>query len=81
METTKAVRINRALAEADLIIISASNGLDMAEGLNIFRADVHFRETYGDLVQADDISCILQGLSFPDANVRRRWAERFLHKE
>ena len=81
METTKAVRIKRALAEADLIIIGASNGLDMAEGLNIFRADVHFWETYGDLAQADDISCILQGLSFPDANVRRRWAERFFHKE
>ena len=81
METTKAVRINRALAEADLIIIGASNGLDMAEGLNIFRADVHFWETYGDLAQADGIGCILQGLSSPDANVRRRWAERFHQKE
>ena len=81
METTKAVRINRALAEADLIIIGASNGLDMAEGLNMFRADVHFWETYGDLAQADGIGCILQGLSSPDANVRRRWAERFHQKE
>lgn len=81
METTKAVRINRALAEADLIIIGASNGLDMAEGLNLFCADDHFWETYGDLAQTDDIGCILQGLSFPDANVRRRWAERFHQKE
>lgn len=32
METAKAVRIGRALAEADLVIIGASNGLDMAEG-------------------------------------------------
>ena len=36
METAKAVRIGRALAEADLVIIGASNGLDMAEGLNLF---------------------------------------------
>ncbi len=81
MEAVKAVRIRRALAEADLIIIGASNGLDMAEGLNLFRADAHFREAYGDLAQADGIGCILQGLSSPDANVRRRWAERFYQKE
>lgn len=62
METMKAARIGRALAEADLIVIGASNGLDMAEGLNLFRADTHFWETYGDLAQADGIGCILQGL-------------------
>ena len=81
METTKAVRINRALAEEDLIIIGASNGLDMAEGLNLFCADAHFQEAYGDLAQADGIGCILQGLASPDASVRRRWAERFHQKE
>ena len=81
METMKAARIGRALAEADLIVIGASNGLDMAEGLNLFRADTHFWETYGDLAQADGIGCILQGLASPDANVQRRWAERFHQKE
>lgn len=81
METTKAVRINRALAEANLIVIGASNGLDIAEGLNLFRADAHFWEAYGDLAQTDGIGCILQGLSFPDANAQRRWAERFHQKE
>ena len=30
MEAVKAVRIGRALAEADLIVIGASNGLDLA---------------------------------------------------
>lgn len=48
METAKAVRIGTTLSEADLVIIGASNGLDMAEGLNLFRADAHFREAYGD---------------------------------
>lgn len=81
METAKAVRIGRALSEADLVIIGASNGLDMAEGLNLFCADAHFREAYGDLAQADGIGCILQGLASPDANVRLRWAERFHQKE
>lgn len=81
METAKTVRIGRALADADLIVIGASNGLDMAEGLNIFSADAHFREAYGDLAQADGIGCILQGLASPDASVRRRWAERFHQRE
>lgn len=81
METAKATRIGRALAKADLIIIGASNGLDMAEGLNIFSADAHFRGAYGDLAQADGIGCILQGLASPDASVRSRWAERFHQKE
>lgn len=81
METAKAVHIGRALSEADLVIIGASNGLDMAEGLNLFCTDVHFRETYGDLAQTDGIGCILQGLASPDANVRRRWVERFHQKE
>lgn len=81
METAKAARIGQALAEADLIVIGASNGLDMAEGLNLFSADAHFREAYGDLAQADGIGCILQGLACPDASVRRQWAERFHQKE
>lgn len=81
MEAVKAVRIGRALAEADLIIIGTSNGFDIAEGLNLFCADAHFQETYGDLAQTDGIGCILQGLASPDANVRRRWAERFHQKE
>ena len=81
MEAVKAARIGQALAEADLIIIGASNGLDMAEGLNLFCADSHFREAYGDLAQIDGIGCILQGLACPDTNVRRQWAERFHQKE
>ena len=81
MEAVKAVRIGTALSEADLVIIGASNGLDMAEGLNLFCADAHFQEAYGDLALADGIGCILQGLASPDANVRRRWSERFHQKE
>ena len=55
METAKAVRIGRALAEADFVIIGTSNGFNMAEGLNLFCADAHFWETYGDLAQTDGI--------------------------
>lgn len=40
-----------------------------------------FPRGLGDLALADDIGCILQGLASPNANVRRRWAERFHQKE
>ncbi len=81
MVAATAVRVRRALAEADLIVIGASNGFDMAEGLNLFRADEHFWKVYGNLARIDNIGCILQGLASPDANVRCRWAERFHQKE
>ena len=81
MVAATAVRVRRALAEADLIVIGASNGFDMAEGLNLFRADKHFWKVYGNLARIDNIGCILQGLASPDANVRCRWAERFHQKE
>ena len=81
MVAATAVRVRRALAEADLIVIGASNGFDMAEGLNLVRADEHFWKVYGNLARIDNIGCILQGLASPDANVRCRWAERFHQKE
>ena len=81
MVAATAVRVRRALAEADLIVIGASNGFDMAEGLNLFRADEHFWKVYGNLARIDNIGCILQGLASPDANVRCRWAERFYQKD
>ena len=81
MDASKAARIGRAIAKAELIIIGASNGIDIAEGLDIFRGDAHFREAYGDLAERDDMPCILAGLSAPDARVRTEWTERFRQKE
>lgn len=81
MDMAKAIRVNQALSEADLVVIGASNGFDMAEGLNIFLGDDHFWEAYGDLARLDGVGCILQGLASPNADVRERWAARFLLRE
>lgn len=81
MDMAKAIRVNQALSEADLVVIGASNGLDMAEGLNIFLGDDHFWEAYGDLARLDGVGCILQGLASPNADVRDRWTARFLRRE
>ena len=48
-EELEAVR--KAIREASLVLIGASNGLDMAEGLNIFAPDAHYLQSYGDLAK------------------------------
>lgn len=80
METAKAVRIGRALAEADLVIIGASNGLDMAEGLNLSAPMLISKRRTGTSPRQTASAAYCRA-RFPDASVRRRWAERFHQKE
>lgn len=67
-------RIRQALAEADLVLVGASNGIDMAEGLNVFRPDAHFMQAYGDLAQASGARSILEGLFMSRGDLARLWA-------
>lgn len=73
----------RALDEADAFLIGASNGLDMAEGLNLFRADAHFLESYGDFAEAYGVSSILHGLAarWPSDGLRWAFEARFAQVE
>ncbi len=76
-------RIRGALEGADLVLIGASNGLDMAEGLNIFAPDAHFLEAYGDLAEATGARSILEGMYLSRGDVGRSWAwgARFARRE
>jgi len=67
-------RIRHALDEADLVLIGASNGLDMAEGLNIFAPDAHFRQAYGDLAEVTGARSILEGMYLARGNFEQAWA-------
>lgn len=58
----KLQRVRAALEAADLVLIGASNGLDMAEGLNLFAPDEHFHDAYGDLAAACGAGSILEGM-------------------
>lgn len=40
--------IAQRLKDADTVIIGASNGLSISEGLNIFADDLWFQENFGD---------------------------------
>lgn len=67
-------RILSAAQDAERVIVSASNGLDMAEGLNIFRPDAHFMQAYGDFAQAYGVSSVLQGLVARWPSEEAHWA-------
>lgn len=67
-------RIAAALEEADLVLIGASSGLDMAEGLDIFASDAHFHEAYGDLAEVAGARSILEGLCLSRGDIVRSWA-------
>lgn len=77
------LRVRNALATADLVVIGASNGLDMAEGLNLFSPDIHFRNTYGDLARPCGARSILEGFYCSRNDELRSWAwyARFAHRE
>lgn len=83
MNVSDRTRLLHALDSADLVLIGASNGLDMAEGLNIFAWDDHFREAYGDLANACGARCILQGLltPWPDRTLAEAWQARYAATE
>ena len=47
--------------EADAILIGASNGLSITEGLHLFADNAAFERLFGDFKRKYDLGCILQG--------------------
>ena len=57
-------KARKALADADAILIGASNGLSIAEGYNIFADNEMFRRQFGDLADRYGFRSVLQGVFF-----------------
>lgn len=55
-------RITEKINNADAILIGASNGLSITEGLNLFADDAEFEVLFGDFKKKYGIKCILQGM-------------------
>lgn len=81
--TQNLAALRQAIDDADLVLIGASNGLDMAEGLNLFAPDAHFRDAYGDLAAAYGGRSILEDMFLSASNVARSWEwnARFAQEE
>lgn len=61
------------LKYADAIIVSASNGFSISEGLNIFANDEKFKNLFSDLINKYSLQNILHGLFFNWPNEIDKW--------
>ena len=67
--------------EADAILIGASNGLFITEGLHLFADNAAFDELFGDFKQKYGLRCILQGMMAGWPSEDEKWAfwARLIH--
>ena len=68
------IQIARHIKEADAILIGASNGLSIAEGLHLFADNQAFEELFGDFKRKYGLRCILHGLGGSWPCEEEKWA-------
>lgn len=73
--------IVKKIKEADAVLIGASNGLSITEGLHLFADNQAFEELFGDLKQKYGLQCILQGMGARWPSEEERWGfwSRLVH--
>ena len=73
-------KARKALADADAILIGASNGLSISEGYNIFADNEMFRRQFGDMAQRYGFHSVLQGVffNFPTLEAKEEFHRRLV---
>lgn len=72
--TKKAAELaNSWLKDADAILVTASNGFSISEGLNLFANDQKLKEVLGDLVDKYHLPNILGALGYNYPNLLDKW--------
>lgn len=73
--------IAEKIEAADAILIGASNGLSIAEGLHLFADDQAFEEHFGDLKRKYGLQCILHGMGARWPSEEEKWGfwSRLIH--
>lgn len=73
--------IVKKLKEADAILIGASNGLSITEGLNLFADDAIFEELFGDFKEKYGLQNILHGMMAKWPSEEEKWTfwSRLIH--
>lgn len=74
-------QISERIMEADAILIGASNGLSITEGLHLFADNQAFEDLFGDFKRKYGIRCILQGMGAKWPLEEEKWAfwSRLIH--
>ncbi|MDO4554214.1 MAG: NAD-dependent protein deacetylase, SIR2 family [Lachnospiraceae bacterium] len=73
--------VAKKIKEADAILIGASNGLSITEGLHLFADNAAFEEVFGDLKRKYGMRCILQGMGARWPQEEEKWGfwSRLIH--
>lgn len=73
--------IAEKIREADAILIGASNGLSITEGLHLFADNEAFGNLFGDLKQKYGLQCILHGMGARWPSEEEKWGfwSRLIH--
>ncbi|MCM0624496.1 hypothetical protein M5J14_08145 [Lysinibacillus sp. OL1_EC] len=67
-------KILEKIDEADCILIGASNGLSISEGVHIFAYNEAFQENFGDFREKFGFRSIIQGCFYPFPAEEDKWA-------
>ncbi|WP_099353703.1 Sir2 family NAD-dependent protein deacetylase [Fredinandcohnia onubensis] len=70
----KFYNVLRKIEEADGIVIGASNGLSISEGIHIFADNAAFQENFGDFREKYGFRSIIQGAFYPFPTEEEKWA-------
>ena len=75
-------KITEHIEHADAILIGASNGLSITEGLHLFADDQAFEALFGDLKRKYGLRCILQGMMARWPTEEEKWGfwSRLIHR-
>lgn len=76
MTAESIVRASDILVNADSLVILASNGFSITEGINLFATGESFSQVFGDFEQRCGIHSILEGLMTNWSDPRAQWAYR-----
>ena len=73
--------IAEKIREADAILIGASNGLSITEGLHLFADNEAFENLFGDLKRKYGLQCILHGMGARWPSEEEKWGfwSRLIH--
>ena len=73
--------IPEKIRQAEAVLIGASNGLSITEGLHLFAEDQAFETLFGDLKKKYGLCCILQGMGARWPSEEEKWGfwSRLVH--
>ena len=71
----------KKLNQADAVLVGASNGLSITEGLHLFADNKAFEDVFGDFKRRYGLRCILHGMGAAWPSEEEKWAfwSRLVH--